>query len=549
MKLRIPSLGVAAFLAVLALSAFTTRVAAAGEQRASNRDEAVRICEPINSPSALQTRALSADYASYPVRLALAAVGSLDDGAVVVLPFSTTEQWQGRIRRIERRDDDSYSVFGVIADDHEGWFILTVDRGTVVGSVGIPGRNVWADLRNTRNDSYMLNIFDARKVGAFRCGVDAFAGRLAGDATGAAAGISHVEPAAGEPHPQLDVMVLYTRGLMNDFPKTYPNTPLDVAIQHFVDFSNQAYVNSGVNLRMRLVYRGLVDSSFGEAGHSREWLLDKLTGTSDGVLDHVHGWRSYYHADVVCLMYSFEAQALGSGGGLAHLLNAETFNTGNPANWYGSGFNVVEGLWTPSSVEPPVSGMVPTEFAHEIGHNQGLQHNCQDTSAPTDGVRTYAYGWRFVGNSGAKHVTIMSYMTGAYTNATPIPYFSNPSVSFDSQPTGNATNAGCVGTTGAQNADALSLTSDFMSRLHVNPLDPWVDFGYIGAGQNGRFATPWKSLASAVADLPLTTAAGTPDPPTITLKGPASTGPLSIKINKRMTLKADGGAVRIGGTL
>ena len=72
---------------------------------------------------------------------------------------------------------------------------------------------------------------------------------------------------------------------------------------------------------------------------------------------------------------------------------------------------MVEGLWEPSSVEPPVSGMVPTEFAHEVGHNQGLDHNCEEAGQPGKQATSYAYGWRFAGNSGPLPITISKRMT------------------------------------------------------------------------------------------------------------------------------------------
>jgi hypothetical protein len=205
---------------------------------------------------------------------------------------------------------------------------------------------------------------------------------------------------------------------------------------------------------------------------------------------------------------------------------------------------VVEALWEPSSFDPPVGGMVPTEFAHEIGHTQGMNHNCEDTSGAP--VTSYAYGWRFTGNSGTKYVDVMAYLTGAFSNATTIPFFGNASVSYDGQPTGS-TAPGCGGvTTGAQTAIALNLTSDFMSRLRLQPLDPWVDFQY-GGSQNGRFEAPWTAFGTAAADLPQTDATHTPTPPTLTLKGPASTGTVTMTVSKRMRVEARGGAVRMGG--
>jgi len=497
------------------------------------------VFEPLESRETVQVRIATGALASHVLRLRLDLMGSLEVGRRVTLRYSPTDQWEGTVQRVERRGADSFSVFGTIDGAHRGWFIFTIDAGGFMGSVQIPESRLMADLRNIQGDVYALHVFDSGTVGRFDCGVQP----LSDDQTpfDTESRLPDLTPTAST-IPQHDVIVAYTQGLANDFPIHYPNTPLETAIQFLVDYANQSYANSGVALRMRLAYRGLVPG-FSEAGRDRGWLLDNLTGAADGFMDQVHGWRTTYHADVVCLMYSLDTQ-LSGGGGLAWLLDPPTFNSGNPSNWYGSAFCVVEGLWAPNDWTPPVSGMAVTEFTHEIGHTQGLGHNCQD--GPGVPVSSYAYGWRFTGNSGTKYITIMSYLTGAFADATIIPHFSNPSVFFEGQATGNAATAGCAGTTGANNAGSLSLTADYMSRLHLRPLDPWVDFNYGGATVNGRFEAPWKTLPAAIGDLPFTDSQHTPMPPTLGLKGPASSGTQTITLNKRMILEAHGGTVRIG---
>lgn len=511
------------------------------ENIAQGYEKVFSIFEPLGNQQLFSQQDHQGVLASYSVRVQRDMIKKLEVGNNVLLQYTAADRWEGKIQRVERRSEDSYSIFGNIIGSQEGWFIFTIDEGGMMAAIQIPTMNIIADLRNLQDDSYKLSMFDSRKVGHFDCGVrESPEKQIKFDESVTAPNSIMLTNV-----PQHDIIVVYTKGLANDFPNHFPNTPLNTAIQHLIDYSNQAYSNSGVQLRLRLVYRGLVDPNFSEAGHSRDTLLSRLTGTNDGYIDNIHTLRTTYRADLVCLLYSYDTQGTGGGGGLAWLLNASTYNTGNPSNWYSSGFCVVEALWEPNNWEPPLSGMVLTEFTHEVGHNQGLAHNCE--SDPGTPVRSYAHGWRFVGNSSNKYVTIMSYLTGSYANASIIPNFSNPSVFFDGQPTGNATTAGCGGTTGAKNADALTLTADFMSKLHLKPLDPWVDLNYTGGTQNGRFETPWKTLGSAIGDLPVTNNANTPTPPTVTVKGPASTGNLATTFNKRMRLNAQGGVVRIGG--
>jgi hypothetical protein len=538
--------------AVLALCAFVPCVALAQVEGSPTRhSKAVVILEPLASPPAFSAKFAAGAKATYPVRLRSEWLRDLESGMDVLLQFSSTNYWEGKVQRVERRNPGSFSVFGQNAAD-DGWFIFTVDSGGVMASVNLPQKGLAGALRRIQEDAYWLNFYDAGRTHGFICGTPppsppASAPVQQGDAVASAPQFTR-EWAPGDPPPQHDIMVLYTKALTNDFPNHFPGTPLETAIQNFVDFANMAYANSGVNLRMRLVYRGLVDPTFSEAGRTREWLLDNLAGTSDIYLDQVHAWRAAYHADLVCLLYSLDTQN-ASGGGLAYRMGTNVFNSNDPTQWYRWGFSVVEALWEPSSVAPPVSGMVPNEFAHEIGHNQGLDHDCENASAVGDQATSAAFGYRYVGSSGSKHVTIMGLFNGAYDGVAPIPFFSNPSVYFDGQPTGSTSTPACPNTTGAKNAQALNATADFISRLFRRPFDPWVDYFYAGPDANGRFESPWKNLAAAMADIPNTAASSTPDAPTITIKGPYSTGTSTITIYKRLILKARGGPVIIGGTM
>ena len=68
-------------------------------------------------------------------------------------------------------------------------------------------------------------------------------------------------------------------------------------------------------------------------------------------------------------------------------------------------------------------------YAHEVGHNQGLQHD--PGSASSTPSRPYAYGYQDPGNA---FRTVLS-----YGGATRVPYFSNPAVLYNGRVTGTST--------------------------------------------------------------------------------------------------------------
>ena len=75
-------------------------------------------------------------------------------------------------------------------------------------------------------------------------------------------------------------------------------------------------------------------------------------------------------------------------------------------------------------------------FPHELGHNQGANHNPESGLPPAQAVFPYAFG-HYVDGGANPFRTILSTTTSGICASCPrIPYFSNPSVNFNGQPTG-----------------------------------------------------------------------------------------------------------------
>ena len=178
----------------------------------------------------------------------------------------------------------------------------------------------------------------------------------------------------------IDVAVLYT-------PEARARAGGAVAIEAAIDLmvaeTNQAYEASGVRQRVRMVAQSEV--SYTESG-SGDLDLWRLAGSSDGHLDEVHALRDRVGADLV------------------HLIVAESNVSGIAALVGAFGLTVLDG-----------GGRV---FAHELGHNMGLNHDRFEQLLSGREVSLHpAYGYvnQRMFEEGAppssRWVTTMSYVT------------------------------------------------------------------------------------------------------------------------------------------
>ena len=203
---------------------------------------------------------------------------------------------------------------------------------------------------------------------------------------------------------EIDVMVLYTPLAKH---REGGRAAIEILIDLFVTETNQAYENSGVIHRIRLVLREEVDYvEDGDSGID----LGRLQDDSDGYMDHVHDLRDAYAADLV------------------HLL-ADSGDVGGTAVRRGA-----FGLTASASA---------LTFAHELGHNMDLRHDRYASGVPRTGFR-YGYVNQRAFEPGApvsaRWRTIMSYNrqcahVGGF-NCTRIPYFSNPDKTYNGDPMG-----------------------------------------------------------------------------------------------------------------
>lgn len=457
--------------------------------------------------------------ASAAVRVNIPGLKTLDKNDRLFLNFASNMEWVGTIERIEKRSDDSFSVFGDIENTPHGRFILTVEQEVLIANVDASYYNMQFKTRYVRDGIHLLfQINDNRYQpcadnepsqtnwepeqddSEFAPPADLPSDFQTmggdGDDFGTAA---CVRPRAG-----LDVMIVYTNVARNAMGGV---NAANAEAQACVDAANDAYNLSNVNITMRLVYRGEV--TYNESG-SYEDHRNRLTNTSDGIMDNVHTLRDQYRADDVILLVNDGAYC---GIAWCHpVTSARAFCIVN---------------WTCTTGN--------NSFAHELGHNQGCAHNRED--AGSCNLYSYSYGHRFIGNSSNRYRTIMSYATGSYSSSTRIRRFSNPNVFFDGVRTGVA-----IGSSG-ESHNTQTIENTRLDREVFRRLDMWADFAH-GGTEIGSFDLPYNTTIEAVNAMTTTLDTNLIDYPELNIKAGSQGG--AVNISKRMRVKACGGVVRIG---
>jgi len=196
----------------------------------------------------------------------------------------------------------------------------------------------------------------------------------------------------------IDVLVVYTTKAKNN---ASGQAGIEAKITNAVAMANQAYINSKIDMQINLVH--MAETNYVETGNMSTSLTE-LTGTSDGKMDEIHTLRNQYGADQVVLI-SADTNACGIG----YMMTA---------SWKSSAF----ASYAFSVVHDDSNYVCLSNqtLAHEMGHNQGDQHNIEDSNG-TAGAYSYSYGYRLCQTGGFR--TVMSYdcIGGTRVSFFPIP--------------------------------------------------------------------------------------------------------------------------------
>ena len=219
--------------------------------------------------------------------------------------------------------------------------------------------------------------------------------------------------AAGDTGDVIDILVAYTPAARNAVGN------IDAFVRFALDSTHRVYRNSAIGLRLRLVHQHMVRY----AEHPDMGVdLDHLSETGDGHMDEIHLLRDHYGADLIAL---FVAGADENVCGVAWIPDFGRYPDRDLSDL---GFSV-----TATDCET----LTRHTLAHEIGHNQGADHNPYNafpTSPPSftynRGLCNVAAGWH----------TTMSYAWNERGNCDrrEIAYFSSPHLRYRGTPTGDA---------------------------------------------------------------------------------------------------------------
>ena len=267
--------------------------------------------------------------------------------------------------------------------DGEGRATIVVKDGLVSAHVNEDGESF--EIRNVSGDVHEIAEHDVQAEAACSTDDESHQGEAPTDDSFMQHKFSAVGDATIQAESTIDLMVAYTPSALRAAGSV---TALEASIQGAVADTETSFRNSRIGHHVRLV--AIVPVSQDETTNF-DASLNALTSPNDGKWDEVHQLRAKHGADQVTLVVGSSSGSIAGVG------------------WIGGG-------------EPQAFTVVLFQsirqytFAHELGHNLGLNHS--------DGLESASGRFR----------TIMAYGTQKR-----IPYFSNPEISYNGVPTGDAT--------------------------------------------------------------------------------------------------------------
>ena len=274
----------------------------------------------------------------------------------------------------------------------------------------------------------------------------------------------------------VDVLLGYTNGLSAQLGS---ESAAITRLNFLIVTTNQAYANSGVNMRVRLVKTMSVaypdNTDNGDA-------LEKLTGyksgggaiTPDPAFNALRAAREETGADLVSLVRPFRTPE-NNGCGIAWLIGG-----GGKGDFKKEdapfGYSVVSDGVDKDEGDKHEYYCRDETLAHELGHNMGQAHNKEDSKnddgSQSYGVHPYSFGYREASTTG--FYTVMAYPLKDGSQSA-IPYFANPAVMYSDRATGVANES--------DNTRSLNITMPIVSTFR-NTVVPVLG-NYVRADMNG----------------------------------------------------------------
>jgi peptidyl-Asp metalloendopeptidase len=325
------------------------------------------------------------------------------------------------------------AVFGTIGDA-PGELRLTTEAGSTWLVETDHRRTIGKRLANSDEDFLVPAGLPAPTAHANAAGADSAHGTLIAKAADSSTVLSASGQAAdATPLATVDVVVGFTSGFAT---RLGGDSEARTRLNHLVAVTNTAYLASGLNAQIRVVYAQQID--YPDATHNRIALFD-LTGVNCAeqangsrytstarwsctsvaqsvALQSLTAARETFGADLMVLLRKFEAPEQASCGSAWMLGGGQ-----NPLDLGSAAFGM--SIVSDSSADQfPDEGATCPEImlAHELGHNMGQQHDVVTSRGSDDsdnngnlldpeefGRHPYSFGYSTDG-TGSDIATIMS---------------------------------------------------------------------------------------------------------------------------------------------
>ncbi|MDR2146696.1 MAG: InlB B-repeat-containing protein [Tannerella sp.] len=383
----------------------------------------LRNTENFAPPEFLEAAKAARTFALNPVLQSATSVGK---GDIVLLQLFENQSYSATISSITTDVNGTAALTLKLPDYPMGFAIIATDaEGKSLVTVSIPELELGFGTRYdvASGQHYLLEIAQG-EVEIPGCGNDAVIipeeMKVAGDQPPQPGTVCVPETKDVDAPATIDVMIVFSAAAAN-YASASGGT--DVVASRIIAYGNLCLENSQTGITLTLAHSAQVDYKESNMNDA----LVYLTTTNDGYMDEVHALRQQYKADLVQLLTTES-----NYGGLGYVLKNETI--GN----YDFAFSVV-------NIGSAVSDNSPATI-HELGHNMGLGHGANQSSATSTGIYPYSQGWDWTETTNnQKYCSLMSYPDGAYysdnISRNRVPYFSNPKISYLEVATGDAERA------------------------------------------------------------------------------------------------------------
>ncbi|MBE9548375.1 MAG: hypothetical protein IMF09_03135 [Proteobacteria bacterium] len=309
------------------------------------------------------------------------------------VPLLNGTQQLAKRTRFEYRGFEDFTWRGQFDDSASGTLVLTVHQGVVIGFIQHAEKTYI--IENLQDGSEVMMEIDQ---GLYP--------ECAGVEVPSETGLpprNLAQVSSGDTAARIDVMVMYTPEARDAAGGV---AAIEATAQAAVDTANTAFTDSDVITRFHLVHAEV--TTYHDSGNSS---LD-LSWLSNDV--GVAALRNTKGADMVSLL----TQDGGGYCGRGYVMRTPS------AAFESSAFQVTARGCAVGNLS----------WAHEHGHNMGMEHDPANGTSPA----TASYPWSFGHFVNASYRTVMSYSNQCPNGCTRVAHFSNPAVQHAGVDTGIA---------------------------------------------------------------------------------------------------------------